>query len=187
MELEALVARRRQLIDMLVAERNRERLARPSTKRQLAEHVEWLEQRSRLWTTPPGPGNQAEPGLAQQDTCCSRFQAWDPSYLARCWPCCPSLEHSIANKPQPWWVVAPFDRDSGTLRGKRTISGGRAAVRAVLYIGGARRMSINLGHSRDVPTAAKRREACEDRSHRLCSKLLTIMNAMIRNKQRWAA
>ena len=83
--------------------------------------------------------------------------------------------------------VAPFNRDSGTLRGKRTIWGGRAAVRAVLYMGAlaaCRYNSLIRAMYQRLRAAGKPAKTALVACAR---KLLTIMNAMLRNGQRWAA
>ena len=83
--------------------------------------------------------------------------------------------------------VAPFNRDSGTLRGRRTIAGGRPVVRAALF------MAVLVAIRRDLPLARTYRHlrtlgkpakvaivAC-------MRKLVTILNAILRDKKPWAA
>jgi transposase len=81
--------------------------------------------------------------------------------------------------------VAPFNRDSGTLRGKRRVWGGRASVRAALYmaavVGVRRNAALKRFYERLRSTgkpAKVARVAC-------MRKLLTILNSRVRNCTRW--
>ena len=81
--------------------------------------------------------------------------------------------------------VAPFARDSGTLRGKRLVWGGRAPVRAVLYMGAlvaARRNPVIRAFYRRLIAAGKPNKVALVACMR---KLLTILNAMMRTNTRW--
>jgi transposase len=81
--------------------------------------------------------------------------------------------------------VAPFNRDSGTLRGRRTVYGGRAEVRAVLYMGAlvATRHNpvIKTFYERLLAAGKAKKVALTACMH----KLLTIMNAMVRDLKPW--
>ena len=66
--------------------------------------------------------------------------------------------------------VAPFSRDSGTMRGKRTVWGGRARVRAVLYMA-----TLAAGKPKKVALVACMR------------KLLVILNSMLKQRSPWRA
>ena len=81
--------------------------------------------------------------------------------------------------------VAPFNRDSGTLRGRRTVYGGRAEVRAVLYMGAlvATRYNpvIKAFYERLLAAGKVKKVALTACLH----KLLTIMNAMVRDLKPW--
>ena len=81
--------------------------------------------------------------------------------------------------------VAPLARDSGTLRGKRVVWGGRAPVRAVLYMGAlvaAERNPVIRAFSRRLVTAGKPKKVALIACMR---KLLTILNAMMRTNTPW--
>ncbi|HEX2225963.1 MAG TPA: transposase, partial [Candidatus Binatia bacterium] len=82
--------------------------------------------------------------------------------------------------------IAPLNRDSGTLRGRRTIWGGRATVRAVLYMAAlvaSRRNAVIRTFYRHLRTAGKAPKVALVACMR---KLLTILNAMIKHKTRWS-
>ena len=81
--------------------------------------------------------------------------------------------------------VAPLNRDSGTLRGKRTVWGGRAHVRAALYMGALVAMRFNptiKAFYERLLAAGKKPKVALTACMR---KLLTILNAMLKNNQHW--
>ncbi|MBA2302968.1 MAG: IS110 family transposase, partial [Acidobacteria bacterium] len=81
--------------------------------------------------------------------------------------------------------VAPLARDSGTRRGKRTVWGGRAPVRAVLYMGtlvATRRNPVIRAFYGRLVTAGKPKNVALIACMR---KLLTILNAMMRTNTTW--
>ena len=133
--LNSLVARRHQVVTMLVSEKNRLGTAARSLRPRIQAHVAWLEQelddldeelrqtlhqspvwreRENLLRTVPGVGEQLSLTLL--------------AYL-------PELGTLDRRQIAALVGVAPFNRDSGTLRGKRTVWGGRARVRGALYMG----------------------------------------------------
>jgi transposase len=82
--------------------------------------------------------------------------------------------------------VAPFNRDSGTLRGRRTITGGRAVVRSALY------MSVLVSIRRKLPLAMTyHRLRASGKPAKVAivacmRKLVTTLNAILRDKKPWA-
>lgn len=83
--------------------------------------------------------------------------------------------------------VAPFSRDSGTQRGRRFVQGGRAAVRAVLYMGtlvAPRRNTVIRAFYQRLLVAGKPKKLALVACMR---KLLTILNTIVRTRQRWSA
>ena len=82
--------------------------------------------------------------------------------------------------------VAPFNRDSGVLRGRRTIWGGRARVRAVLYMAALvatrRNEVIKAFYARLVAVGKAKKVALTA----CMRKLLTMLNAMARNETPWS-
>lgn len=133
--LAALTARRRQLVGMLVAERNRSLMAPAAVRKSVAKHVRWLErelagvdadldaavQASTVW--------RAKEDLLRGVPGVGRVLA--RTLLAEL----PELGRLSRGQIAALVGVAPLNRDSGTLRGRRTVWGGRASVRAALYMG----------------------------------------------------
>jgi hypothetical protein len=108
-----------------------------------------------------------------------------PSPWAPCSACCPSSASSIAARLPRW--VAPFTRDSGLLKGRRTIWGGRAQVRAVLYMATLvairHNPTLRIFYDRLV-AAGKAKKLALVAAMR---KLLVILNALLRDGQPWRA
>ena len=81
--------------------------------------------------------------------------------------------------------VAPMNRDSGTMRGRRIVSGGRGRVRAVLYMG-----ALVASQHNPVIRSFYQRLLAAGKSKKLAltacmRKLLTILNSMVKSGQRW--
>lgn len=185
--LQALVDRRRQLRDVLVAERNRLRQANPAVRPGIERHVEWLE----------GELAAVEKDLAErveQDplwhTTAQRLQtvpAIGPAIAVTLLARVPELGHLGRKEITALVGLAPHSRDSGTLRGRRRIWGGRADVRAALYMGalvGVRYNPTLRAFYTRLRTAGKPPKvaltAC-------MGKLLRILNHLIATNQNWDA
>ena len=186
LELRALTARRRQIIDMIVAEKNHLATASKVIKKRITAHITWLEQ---------------ELDRADQDL--DRFIEQNPLWkenqaILRSTPSIGPVSSRtlVAELPELGTLgrkqiaalvgVAPFPRDSGTLKGRRTIWGGRASVRCALYMATLSAVRFNsVIHSFYKRLKAKGKPskvalvAC-------MHKLLTILNAMIKNKTCWS-
>jgi transposase len=132
--LDALLTRRRQLVEMLTAERNRLFVARPPVRRDLQQHIRFLERRLReadddLHTAvKASPAWRVKADLLQSVPGVGRVVSL--TLLAEL----PELGRLSHKEIAALVGVAPLNRDSGTLRGKRLVYGGRAPVRAVLYM-----------------------------------------------------
>ena len=184
--LQAVVTRRRQIVEMLVAEKNRLGLARGKTvRRSLELHIAWLEKqlanvdddlsdmvrRSPLWRAKDDL-LQSAPGIGKT---VSR------SMLALL----PELG-TLSNKQIASLVgLAPFARDSGRYRGRRAIWGGRSNVRALLYMAALASLRWNPA----INTFYRRLRAA-GKPHRVAitaamRKLLITLNAMVKSGTPW--
>lgn len=184
--LSAIVARRRQIVQMIVAEENRARMAlakqaQKSIKRLLAALKRELENldadledhirispmwkaRERLLTSVPGVGPTTARTLLAEMTELGKL---DRKQIA-----------SLAG-------LAPWTRQSGTWRGKSFIGGGRGKVRAVLFMAAlvASRYNPTLKAFRDRLVAAGKPKIVAVVA--VMRKLLTILNAIIRDEKPW--
>jgi len=184
--LSALVTRRRQLVEMLTAEENRRKTAPPAVRADIQEHIAWL--RKRLKGV-DGELSQAIRGSSlwrEQEDVLRSVPGVGPVLSTTLLADLPELG-TISRKQIGALVgLAPVNRDSGTLRGKRTIWGGRANVRAALYMGalvGSRYNPVlRAVYTRLLAAGKTRKLALTACMH----KLLTILNAMLKHRTRWA-
>jgi len=181
-----LVARRRQVIEMIVAETNRRRTAtQRRVIRAIERHLAVLQtELSELDGDIDGairnsPAWQAEADLLQS------VPGIGPATLRTLIAELPELGKLDRRKIAALVGVAPINRDSGTLRGRRTIAGGRAAVRTALYM-------PTIVASRANPVIAtyykKLRAAGKPAKQALIAcmrKLIVILNAMLRDQKPW--
>lgn len=186
-ELEALITRRRQLVAMVTAEQTRLEMAAPITRKQIKAHIGWLRRqlakvdadidgmvrRSPLWRAKDDL-LQSVPGIG--DTTSRTLLALLP-------------ELGTLDRKQIAALVglAPFNRDSGTLRGRRRVWGGRARVRTALYmaalVGTRRNPTLKAFYTRLRASGKPAKVALVA----CMRKLLIIVNAMVRDGRAWDA
>ena len=183
--LNSLTARRRQVMTMLVSEKNRLGTAIGAVSPRIEAHIAWLEQelsdldkglrqtlrRSPVWRekddllrTVPGVGEQLSLTL-----------------LAHL----PELGTLNRRQIAALVGVAPYNRDSGALRGKRAVWGGRSRVRAVLYMGAlvaSRHNPAIRDFYQRLLAAGKPKKVALVASMR---KLLVILNGMLKHGSPW--
>ena len=183
--LNSLTARRHQVMTMLVSEKNRLGTAIGAVSPRIEAHIAWLEQelsdldkglrqtlrRSPVWRekddllrTVPGVGEQISLTL-----------------LANL----PELGTLNRRQIAALVGVAPYNRDSGTLRGKRAVWGGRSRVRAVLYMGAlvaSRHNPAIRDFYQRLLAAGKPKKVALVASMR---KLLVILNGMLKHGSPW--
>jgi transposase len=137
--LRALVSRRRQLQEMLVAEQNRlvsaaVQDAPEALREQLAQHIEWL--RGQLADTDDQLRGQvqASPVWREREDLLRTIPGIGPVSASTLLSQLPELGQLDRKAIAKLVGVAPLNHDSGTLQGRRRVWGGRAEVRAVLYM-----------------------------------------------------
>jgi transposase len=184
-ELVALVTRRRQLLDMLTAERNRLATARRSVRRSVQQHVTWLERRIAEADRDLTDAIQQSPLWRAKDDLLRSVPGIGPITSGLLIARLPELGHFSRRQIASLVGVAPLNRDSGKLRGRRTIWGGRASVRAPLYmatlVATRRNPAIRAFYQR-LRAAGKPPLVAIVAAMR---KLLTIVNAMLKHQQSW--
>lgn len=185
--LQGLLARRRQLVDMLTAEKNRLDRAHPAARRDLREHIEWLHQRLKKVDGQLHDLIKASPAWRQRDALLQSVPGVGPIVARTLLIDLPELG-TISHKAISKLVgVAPLNRDSGTLRGSRSIWGGRPHVRCALYmasLAGIRANPAIKAHYRKLRDAGKKPKV----AHVACMrKLLVILNAIAQSGTQWGA
>jgi transposase len=171
--LAAVLTRRRQLVEMLTAEKNRLLSASSPIRKRVRVHIAWLERELDHTNAELSEAIRQSPVWREKDD------------LLQSVPSLPELG-TLTNKQIAALVgVAPLNRDSGTFRGRRTVWGGRAQVRAVLYMGAivAARFNpvIRVFYQR-LQRAGKAKKVALTACMR---KLLTILNAMLKHRTPW--
>ena len=190
-ELEALLARRRQLLEMLQAERNRlgqvfGRGKQP-VKKSLKGHITFLERELRITDSDLGTMIRDSPAWRERDDLLQSVPGVGPVLSRTLLADVPELGRLSRREIAKLVGVAPLSRDSGTMRGRRFVQGGRATVRAVLY------MAALVATKRNpVIRAFYRRLLAVGKPKKLAlvacmRKLLTTLNAMVRTQQPWSA
>jgi transposase len=184
-ELAALLARRRQLLDMLVAERHRLAHATRPVRRSVEQHVRWLEQRVRDLDDDLTTRIHGSPVWRVREDLLRSVPGIGPLVARTLLGDLPELGTLSRRALAALVGVAPFNRDSGRLRGRRTIWGGRAAVRTALYMSAlvASRYNpvIRTFYDRLRAKGKPKKVALTACMH----KLLTILNAMVRTNRPW--
>jgi transposase len=185
-DFEALLTRRRQLVDMLIAERFRLQQSRPSVRQQIEKHVHWLERqlhdcdrdldkaithspiwkaRDNLLQSVPGVGKVVSRTLIGQ---------------------LPELGTLNRKQIAKLVGVAPLADDSGKRRGPRHVWGGRSEVRSVLYMAAlvaAKHNPIIRAYYLQLLARGKARKVALTACMR---KLLIVLNAIARENRPWA-
>lgn len=184
-QLSDWVARRRQLVEILIAEKNRLRMSRDPVRPGVQAHVDWLgrelkavedaieqlidqnpqwQDTDNLLQTAPGVGSVVAHTLVAD---------------------LPELGHLDRQQIAALVGVAPLNRDSGQKRGERHIYGGRAAVRASLYMAAltaAHRSPVIKAFYQRLLAAGKKKKVALTACMR---KLLVMLNAMVRDHRPW--
>lgn len=187
-ELAALVGRRRQLVDMLVAERLRQAQAvEGPLRRSIVQHVRWLERRVTQSTDDIGRRLQDSPVWRVKDDLLQSVPGVGPNTAATLIAELPELGQLTHRQITALVGLAPFNCDSGTLAGGRHIYGGRTSVRGALYMATlvATRFNpvIRTFYQHLVQRGKRKKVALVAAMH----KLLVILNAMIKHQQSWKA
>jgi transposase len=183
--LGALVARRRQLVEMRTAERNRLGTAPPEVRAGIAEHLRWLDAQIAAVDRDRDRAIRGSPAWRAKDDLLRGVPGVGPVVSATLLAGLPELGR-LGPRPLAALVgVAPLNRDSGRRRGTRACWGGRAAIRAALYMG-----TLAATRSNPAIRAYYRRLLARGKPKKVAltacmRKLLTILNAMARQQTPW--
>lgn len=184
-ELDALVARRRQIIGMLTQETNRLGFALKPVQKGIRKHITWLERQLAEVNEDLDARIRRSPVWAATSDLLQTVPGVGPNLSRTLIAELPELGRLTHKQIAALVGVAPRARDSGKLRGKRMIWGGRAPVRTALYLSVwsaskwnpvIRRFYDRLRDQGKPPKVAQ--TAC-------MRKLITILNAMVRDGRSW--
>ena len=184
-ELRALVTRRRQLIGMQTQERNRRRQAPERVVQQIQEHLVLLGEQVAQLDRDIAALVQANPVWRAQAELLRTIPGVGPTLTATLIAHLPELGKASHKEIAALVGVAPYNRDSGTMRGKRTVWGGRRQLRSVLYMATLVATQYNptiRAFDQRLRAAGKAPKVALTACMR---KLLTICNAMIKTATPW--
>lgn len=183
--LSSIISRRQQLVRMLTMEKNRRVSTHATMRDQLENHIQWLateiaqlndQMRDLILAWPLWQANEkilaSVPGVGPVTTLTLLADLPELGTLNR--QCIAALVG-----------IAPINKDSGRLKGKRRIFGGRASVRSVLYMA-----ALSASKSNPVIRDFYQRLLAKGKPKKVAltacmRKLLTILNAMIRDQKPW--
>ena len=183
--LDALLTRRRQILGMVGAERNRLEHAVPAVRRGIVQHIRWLERQLRDVDDDVDRTIQVSPIWRAKENLLRSVPGVGPVVSRTLIGDLPELGTMPRKQIAALVGVAPLARDSGTLRGKRLVWGGRAPVRAALYMAAlvaTRRNPVIREFYQRLLAAGKPKKVALTACMR---KLLTILNAMLRANTVW--
>jgi len=184
-KLSSLMARRRQLLEMLVMEKNHLLSTRLSLQAGVQEHITWLQQEIDRLTQRIQKDLQDTPGFRDKDRILRSAKGVGPITSLILLSDLPELGQLDHKKIAALVGVAPFNDDSGRRRGQRRIKGGRTHVRQALYMAAVAASRFNPTirrfYQRLLTSGKQKKVALVACMH----KLLTILNAMLRDMQPW--
>jgi len=183
--LDALLTRRRQLLEMRTAEQNRLAFAPAAVRRDISQHIRWLERRLRDVDRDLEQAIRTSPVWRLKEDLLRSVPGVGPVVSRTLLGELPELGTLTRKQIAALVGVAPRARDSGTMRGKRMVWGGRSPVRAVLYMSAlvaARYNPVIRAFYRRLQAAGKAKKVALVACMR---KLLIILNAMIRSNTHW--
>ena len=182
-----LVARRRQLIAIIVAEKNRRETAAPAVLRTIAAVLRTLEKQVRELEERIDTMLRQDADRAELLELLQTVPGVGPAVARTLLIDLPELGHLGRREIASLVGVAPFARDSGTFRGARRIRGGRASVRTALYLA-----AMTASRFNPVMTATYQRLRQAGKPPKLAfvavaRKLLVALNAIARDRVAWQA
>ena len=181
----ALMARRRQLVEMSTAERNRWHIALPAVQVRIQTHIVWLETELDDLELELQRTVEQRPVWRAAEDLLHRVPGGGPITTYTLLVELPELGLLSPKRLAVLVGVAPLKRDSGRWRGKPTIWGGRATVRTALYMATVSGVRCNPVlceyYTRLVAAGKPKKVALTAAMH----KLLTILNAMLKQQAPW--
>jgi transposase len=184
--LAALLARRRQVLAMLLAERQRHAAQpRGPIQRAIGRHVAYLERELGRLDADLGACVRASPVWRERDDLLQSVPGVGPQVSRVLLAELPELGRLPARQLAALVGLAPYARDSGRAQGKRRIFGGRSVVRSALYMAALVAVRFNAPLARCYQSLLARGKAKKVALVAVARRLLTILNAMLRDRRPW--
>ncbi|MGH8569378.1 MAG: IS110 family transposase [Gammaproteobacteria bacterium] len=180
-ELQALLVRRTQLVAMRVQEINRLGLMQGAMRKGIKEHISWLEKAIERLEIDITHGLRSSPAWREKDDLLQSFKGIGPITSGSLMVGMPELGGLDRREIASLAGLAPFNCDSGKMRGRRSIYGGRSRVRTLLYMAATSAIRCNPV-IRDFYARLRARGKPHKVAMVACMrKILTILNAMVRD------
>jgi transposase len=185
--LKAMLVRRRQLVEMMTAEKNRQSIAPKEIQREIQMHIDWLKKRLAKVDDDLSRNIKASPIWKAKDDILQSVPGIGPTTSTTMLATLPELGSLDRRAIAALVGVAPMNRDSGKWHGRRAIQGGRSSVRATLFM-----CTLVASKHNPVIRALYQRLILAGKPKMVAitacmRKLLTIVNAMLRTNSYWSA
>lgn len=183
--LQALLVRRQQLVAMRVQEHNRLEHAQAAMRKHIKKHIDWLDQEIGKLDIDLTAGLRKSPVWREKDELLRSFKGIGRVTSGTLMVALPELGQLDRRAIAALVGLAPFNRDSGKMRGRRSIYGGRARIRTLLYMA-----ALTAIRSNPVIRAFYEQLKSRGKPHKVAivacmRKTLTILNAMVRESTPW--
>jgi len=185
--LTALVTRRRQVIEMLTAEKNRLGISPKVVLKGIKQHIDWLQARLEDIDRQLTSAVRQSPVWREQDDLLRSVPGVGKILSVSLITGLPELGTLSRRQIAALVGVAPLNRDSGLFRGKRTVWGGRAHIRSVLYMAALSASRTNPAISRFYRRLIEAGKKPKVALTACMRKLLSILNAIAKNRTPWRA
>lgn len=184
-EIEALLQRRRQLVDMRTMETNRKQLASASIKSRIGVSVKFIDEQIDELDREIGDRIRKSPRWREHEDLLTSVPGVGPITARTLTAMLPELGRLNRKQIAALVGLAPFNSDSGDCAGKRHIRGGRAPVRSVLYMA-----AVSASQHNPLISSFYNRLVAKGKAPKIAltacmRKLLVILNAMVRSKTPW--
>lgn len=184
-ELEAIIARRRQVNQMLTAEKNRLHMARKPVREAIKAHIAYLEKELAQSDTDLRSRIEESPIQQEKYHLLQSVPGVGPGLSATLLVELPELGTLNRREIAKLVGVAPLNHDSGTFRGKRHVWGGRPQVRAALYMAALVAARFNPVIKQLYMRLCEAGKAKKVALVACMRKLLIILNSMIKHRVPW--
>lgn len=185
-QLQALLLRRAQLIDMFVAEKARLERAHAVARDSLNENIKWLKQQIKLADNDIDSFLRSSPAWRQKEDLLRSVPGIGPGAAATLIAFMPQLGSLNRREIAALTGVAPFNSDSGKQVGKRRIQGGRAIVRRALYMACVPALRFNPTIRAFYDRLRKAGKPFKVAITACIRKLVVTLNAMVQNSTPWS-
>ena len=183
--LKNLVRRRRQVVAMLTAEKNRLHTTSVRLQTGVKKHIQWLQEEENELAQEIAELIQSLPEWREKEQILQSVPGISPVNAATLLAELPELGTTSRQKIAALAGVAPYNRDSGKRRGRRKTGGGRGGVRSAFYMACLSATQHNPVIQRFYERLIAKGKEPKVALTACMRKLLSILNAMLRNKEPW--